>query len=191
MPSVKRREYYRAQIPIPVKWRVLMPEEIRLARQGLGKNLFRGSGVVNPIDEFLERAAPGSEDEQLYRCLQLINNKLDFLIEQSFLRPDQHAPSRGEVIDISGSGVKFTCRDHVSMGSLLKMDVVIPATSQYQLEMISEVVRIETQMGGYIVACKIMEIDEAAREAIVNVVFQKQRQDNRLSKADREDPDAC
>ncbi len=190
MDSVNRREYYRAQIPVRVKWRVLMPEEVRMARQGLGRDLFRGSGGNNPIDEFLERAAPGSKDDQLYRCLRLINNKLDFLIEQSFLRPDQPAPSFGDVIDISGSGLKFTCRDHVPMGSLLKMDLVIPSTSQYQLEMICEVARIETQTGGYVVACRIMEIDEAARESIVNVVFQKQRQEIRLSKADREDPSA-
>ncbi len=190
MASANRREYYRAQISIPVKWRVLLPEECRLVRQGLGKNLFKGSAVANPIDEILQRAAPGSRDEHLYRCLQLLNNKLDFLIEQAFLHPDQTGQSRGDVVDISGSGLKFTCREHVATGALLKLDLVMPTTSQYQLEMISEAVRIEAQAGGYTVACKIMEIDEAARESIVDVVFQKQRQDIRHSRAVREDPDA-
>jgi hypothetical protein len=190
MALPNRREYYRAQIPIHATWRMLLPDEARLVRQGRGKNLFRKGVVANPIDEILERAAPGSRDEHLYRCLQLINNKLDFLLEQAFVRPDQPALSRGDVVDISGSGLRFTCRDHIPTGSLLKLDLVMPATSHYQLEMISEVVRIETQTGGFIVACRIMEIDEAARESIVNVVFQKQRQDIRNSKTAGEDQDA-
>jgi c-di-GMP-binding flagellar brake protein YcgR len=56
--------------------------------------------------------------------------------------------------------------------------------------MISEVVRIETRMGGYTVACKIMEIDEGARESIVDVVFQKQRKDIRTSRQVQEDSNA-
>lgn len=190
MDSENRRAYYRAQISIPLKWRILLPEEGRIVRQGLGTNLFRDSGVPNPIDEFLEQAAPGSNEEKLYRSLQLMNNKLDFLIEHAFLHPDQSSPLRGDVIDISGSGLKFICRDHIPIGSLLKMDLVMPTTSRYQLELISEVVRIETQTGGYTVACRIIEIDEAARESIVNVVFQKQRKEIRISKQDREDADA-
>ena len=85
MASDNRRAYYRAQITIPLQWRILLPEESRIVRQGLGANLFRGSGVPNPIDEFLEQATPGSNEEHLYRCLQLVNNKLDFLIEHAFL----------------------------------------------------------------------------------------------------------
>ncbi|PKN68162.1 MAG: hypothetical protein CVU57_00630 [Deltaproteobacteria bacterium HGW-Deltaproteobacteria-15] len=190
MASDNRRAYYRAQITIPLQWRILLPEESRIVRQGLGANLFRGTGVPNPIDEFLEQATPGSSEEHLYRCLQLVNNKLDFLIEHAFLHPDRSSPARGDVIDISGSGLKFTCRDHIPEGSLLKLDLVIPTTSRYQLEMISEVVRIETRMGGYTVACKIMEIDEGARESIVDVVFQKQRKDIRTSRQVQEDSNA-
>jgi hypothetical protein len=190
MASENRRAYYRAQISIPLQWRILLPEESRSVRQGLGANLFRGSGVPNPIDEFLEQATPGSNEEHLYRCLQLMNNKLDFLIEHAFLHPDRNAPARGDVIDISGSGLKFTCRDHIPEGALLKLDLVMPTTSRYQLEMICEVVRMETRMGGYTVACKIIEIDEGARESIVNVVFQKQRKDIRTSRQVQEDSDA-
>lgn len=177
-----RRTFYRAQISIPLQWRILVPEEARMVRQGAGANLFRGNGVPSPIDELLEQAEPGSQEEHLFRCLQLMNNKLDFLIEHAFLKADRNSPARGDVIDISGSGLKFTCREHIPEGSLLKLDLVMPTTSRYQLEMISEVVRIETQASGYTVACRIVEIEEGAREAIVNTVFQKQRKDIRTSK---------
>ena len=82
--------------------------------------------------------------------------------------------------------MKFTCREHVPGGSLLKLDLIMPATAQYQLEMIAEVVRVEARQGGYIVACSIMEIDEPSRESIIQVVFEKQRRDIRSAKGEQE-----
>ncbi len=190
MVSENRRAYYRARMQIPLRWRVLLPDETGIVRQGSGKTLLRGSRAPSPVDEFLQQASPGSKEEQLLRCLQLINNKLDFLIEHVFLAHDESSPSRGDLIDISGSGLKFSCREHVPMGSLLKMDLVMPATSQYQVEMICEVLRIEAHQRGFLVACKIIEIEEGARESIINVVFQQQRIDIRNARQGKEGSDA-
>lgn len=186
MADSNRRGYYRAEIHIPLKFRALLPDEATAVRQGSGKSLFRSGRIQSPIDEFIQHASPGSDQERFYRCLQLLNNKLDFLIEQVFVRSDESAPSRGDLSDISGSGLKFTCREHVPQGSLLKLDLIMPETAQYQLEMIAEVVRVEARQGGYIVACSIMEIDEPSRESIIQVVFQKQRRDIRSAKGEQE-----
>jgi c-di-GMP-binding flagellar brake protein YcgR len=187
MDLSNRRQYFRADISVPVRWRVLTGEETRLARQGMAHSLLRKASVPSPIDEFIEEAIPGSKEEQLYRCLQLINNKLDFVIEQVFLRSAQAPPSKDEVIDMSGSGLKFTCREHMQHGTLLKMDLIMPGTFQYQMELISEVMRVEAKEGGFIVAAKIVEIEEGCRESIVKVVFQKQRKDIREGKSALED----
>jgi hypothetical protein len=189
MAESNRRGFYRAEIRIPLKYRVLFPEEVIAVRQGSGKSLFRGGRMGSPMDDLVQQATPGSDNEHLYRCFQILNNKLDFLIEEVFLRPDGSAPMRGDLIDISGSGLKFACRDHVSIGSLLKLDLIIPATAQYQLEMVAEVVRVEARQGGYIMACHIKEIEEACRESIIQVVFQKQRSDIRNARGDQEDLD--
>ena len=189
MSDSNRRGYYRAEIRIPLKFKVLRPEEAAAVRQGSGKSLFRSGRVLDPIEEFIERTTPGSDEEHLYRCLQLLNSKLDFLIEQVFVRSDEPAATRGDLIDISGSGLKFSCREHVSTGSLLKLDLIIPSTAQYQLEMIAEAIRVEARQGGYIVACHIKEIEESSREAIIQVVFQQQRKDIRNAKQ-QEGPDA-
>jgi hypothetical protein len=190
MADPNRRGFYRAEIRIPLNYRPLVPEEVTAVRQGTGKSLFRTGRVQSPMDELLQQISPGSSEERLYRCLQILNNKLDFLIEQVFVRPDGSAPSRGHLIDISGSGLKFACKDHVPIGSLLKLDLIMPATAQYQLEMVTEVVRVEARQSGYIVACHIQEIDEACRESIIQVVFQKQRRDIRNARGDQEGLDA-
>jgi c-di-GMP-binding flagellar brake protein YcgR len=119
----------------------------------------------------------------------LLNNKLDFLIEQIFLHSSGTPPARDDVIDMSASGLKFTCREHLPKGSLLKMDLVIPGTFQFQMELISEVVRVEAREGGYIVAVHIVEIEEGSRESIVKAVFQKQRMDIRGGRMNREEQD--
>jgi hypothetical protein len=190
MDAANRRGFFRAKIIFPVRWRVLSPEEARAARQGMGQTLFRRSGVPDPIDEFIEQATPGSKEEQLYRCLQLINNKIDFVIEQTFLHPSETPPSRGTVVDLSGSGIKLNCREHLKQGTLLKMDLLLPGTFQYQVELVSEVVWVEAMEDGYVTGCRIIDIEESARESIVKVVFQKQRRDIRHGKLNQEDPNA-
>lgn len=190
MDAANRRGFFRAKITVPVRWRVLSSDEARTARQGMGQTLFRRSGVPDPIDELIEEATPGSKEEQLYRCLQLLNNKLDFVIEQTFLRPSESPPSRGVVEDLSGSGLKLICREHLKQGVLLKMDLLLPGTFQYRVELVSEVVRVEAMEGGYEAGCKIIDIEEGARESIVRLVFQKQRRDIRHGKLNQEDSDA-
>ena len=189
MNASNRREFFRALITVPVRWRVLTQEEIRRVRQGMGHTLYSKSGIPSPIDEFIEESTPGSKEERLYRCLQLLNNKLDFVIEQIFLHSSGTPPARDDVIDMSASGLKFTCHEHLQKGALLKMDLVMPGTFQFQMELISEVVRVEAREGGYIVAVRIVEIDEGSRESIVKTVFQKQRMDIRGGKVNREEQD--
>lgn len=187
MVSPNRRAYYRALIQIPLRWRVLLPDEVQAVRKGKGKFLFRTTMIPTPIDEFIQQSTPGSKEEQIYRCFQLINNKLDFLIGQVLHQMDESPTSAGDLIDISGSGLKFSCHEHIPTGSLVKTDLIIPATSQFRVEIICEVLRIETHQRGYLVACKIMEIDEGTRESIVKVVFQQQRTDIRKTRENQED----
>jgi hypothetical protein len=189
MSDSNRRDFFRALITVPVRWRVLTPEEVRRVKQGQGHTLYSKRGIPSPIDEFIEEATPGSQEERLYRCLQLLNNKLDFVIEQIFHHSSGTPPSRDDVIDMSASGLKFTCREHLQKGALLKMDLVMPGTFQFQTELLAEVVRVEAKEGGYIVAVRIVEIDEGSRESIVKTVFQKQRMDIRGGKVNREDQD--
>ncbi|MBW1768614.1 MAG: PilZ domain-containing protein [Deltaproteobacteria bacterium] len=187
MDPVNRRKYFRAEITVPVRWRALMDEEIKLVEKGTGSALFKSTDLPGPIDELMEEAVPGSKEEQLYRCLQLINNKLDFIIDQTLLKSTENPSDLDDVIEISGSGLKFTSRKYVKPGTLLKMSLIMPEALQYQMEFIAEVVRAEEKGNSFINAVKILVVKEDTRESIVQVVFQRQRKEIRMERIDQED----
>jgi hypothetical protein len=178
MESGNRRKYYRARITLPVSWERLDEEARRLVEQGQGARLLRKGGLANPIDEYLAQAEPGSEERRIYRCLQLVNNKLDFLIDQLVNRCERERPL-DDVIEISGSGLKFITREPLSVGDLLRMDLLMPESFHYQMELLAEVVRVEEEEDASQVAAGIVAIDEEFRDAIVQAVFRKQRQEIR------------
>jgi len=182
---MNRRKYYRGKITVPARWQPLTEEDSRLVFDGKGSELFKQADLLDPLDEILERAEPGTSEKQILRCLQLLNNKLDFIIEQIFLKERETPPSRGDVIEISGSGLKFTSEEFLQKGTLLMMNLILPGTFEFQLELISEVLRSEDVGGGFVIAAKILEIREETRDEIIKVVLQKQRKEIRSGKTNQ------
>ena len=189
MNPENRRKYFREELTVPARWQVLMDEEIKLVEKGMGSTLFKSAGLPDPIDEFSEEADLGSKEEQLYRCLQLINNKLDFIVDQMFLKSTENPPNLDEVIEISGSGLQFRSKKRVKPGTLLKLSLIMPKTLQYEMELIAEVVRVDEKGDSFINAARILVIEDEARDSIVQVVFQKQRREIRMEKIGQEDND--
>ncbi|MBN1625123.1 MAG: PilZ domain-containing protein [Deltaproteobacteria bacterium] len=187
MNFVNKRGHFRVEILVPVKWQVLNEEETEKVKNGTGSSLFRQEGLPGPIEEFLEQASPGSKEEQLYRSLQLLNNKLDFIIDQLLSRSIDGTLNRDDIIEISASGLKLRTTENIDIGAFLKINLIMPGTFQYQLELIVEVLRIEERSDGFIIAARIICIDDDAQDSIVKTVFQKQRMDIRRLKSSQED----
>jgi len=186
MSHTNRRKYFRMELNIPAKWQTLTDEETKLVREGYGHQLFRRYHFPTPVDELLEQVDPGSPEEKLYRCIQLISNKLDFIIDQMQQEPSHNLRSTADVVEMSGSGLRFICREYLSAGRLLKMDVVIPGSYHHQVELIAEVVRVTRIDDGFVTAAKIIDVDEADRESIVKVVFDRHRKKLRGIRSDEE-----
>jgi len=178
MESQNRRKYYRANIVLPVSWEVLKGEDKSLVEKGLGATLLKRGSLPSPIDEYLAQAEPGSQEKHLYRCLQLVNNKLNYIIDHLMSASGDQRP-RDDVIEISGSGLKFLTDEALSAGDLLRMDLVMPESLHYQMELLAEVVRVEPFEEQHLIAANIVAIDEESRDAIIQAVFQKQRQEIR------------
>jgi len=175
MGNDNRREHFRVGITVPVKWNILTDDEIQYIKRGMTETLFKQGGMPSPIDKFLEEAKPGSKNEQLYLALQLLNNKLDFIIEQIMSGKDGVLSGHDDVIEISASGLKFSSAEQLEPGDLLKMELIMPGIVQYTMELIVEVLRVTENNDSYINATRIVFIKEDARDSIVKMVFQKQR----------------
>ena len=177
MESTNRREFVRARVSYPAKVRVLDQEEKGLVEKGLGVTLFRGGDSPEPLEEFATILSPGTETEILYKAFKSLNSKLDFIIEQlTFPLQDQEGPFK-EVIELSGSGLKFKSSAPIPEGAYLKIDLIIPSSLQFKIEMIAQCIRVDEEgdVNRYLIAVKFIDIDERARDAIIENVFKRQR----------------
>jgi c-di-GMP-binding flagellar brake protein YcgR len=186
MDYVNRRSHFRVEILVPVTWRVLNEKEVETVKEGNGNTLFKQRELPNPIDEFLEQVPPGSKEEQMFRSIQMLNNKLDFIIEHLVSGSVDSMPCRDDLMEISASGLKFKTKESVDVGEFLKMNLIMPGTIQYRIGLIAEVLRVEAKSEGSMVAAHIIHINDDARDSIIKTVFQKQRMDIRRLKAKSE-----
>jgi hypothetical protein len=167
---------------VPVKWKILTDDEIETVKNGMGDILFKQSGIPSPIESFLDETVKGSKDEQLFLALQLLNNKLDFIIEQLLSRSSFEINCQDKVIEISASGLKFSSVEKFEEGALIKMELIMPGIVHYNMELIAEIIRTTKKDDQYISAAKIVHIKDEARDSIVKLVFQRQRMDIRNKK---------
>ncbi|RLB44253.1 MAG: hypothetical protein DRH12_00370 [Deltaproteobacteria bacterium] len=191
MEPNNRREFVRAKVSFPAKFHFLEGEDFNLARQGLGITLFRGGDQPDPLEEFISTMPTNPQTSILYQCFKNFNNKLDFIIEELTLPAENRINAFKEVVELSGSGFKFLSNEPVVEGSLAKVDLIIPSTVQFRIELIAEIIRCvkDDKSAKYVIAAKILEIDESARDAIIESVFKKQRKIIRKEKALREAKD--
>ena len=115
--------------------------------------------------------------------------QINFVIEQMAAPPDKPHKMMSEVIELSGSGIKFVSKDPIKKDVLLKMDLIMPDTLEFLVEFIARVVRVEAKLPPaekrvqeYCVAAHYEQIDERARDAIIETIFKKQRKMIRLEK---------
>ncbi|MBN1904134.1 MAG: PilZ domain-containing protein [Deltaproteobacteria bacterium] len=186
MPEINKRDHFRVEITVPVKWKLLSEDEIELVKNGMGNTLFKQSGIPSPIDTFLEETPKGSKDEQLFQALKLLNHKLDYIIEQILSRPTCESAGQDNIIEISASGLKFVSEEDFKEGALLKMELIMPAVVQYNIELITEILRATKKRDKFIYGTRIVCINDDAHDSIIKMIFQKQRVDIRNRKCPEE-----
>jgi hypothetical protein len=189
MKAPNRREYARAKVRLFARFRILEHTEEEGAKRGMEGYPIRGGRSNGPLEELVEQIAPGSLDEPLLRCLQFINNKIDFIIDEMTFRGQEGTSRPSEVTEISGSGLKLSCDMSPQKGQLLKVDMIMPSALQYRIEFIAKVVRVdETQkepgqdQRRFSVSARFVQIDEESRESIIKAVFSRQRERIRMEK---------
>ncbi len=188
MEQPNRREFVRAKVSLPARLEPLEGKDLELARSGLGFTLFRASEQPDPLEEFVSTMHSGSQTDILYRCFKSLNSKLDFIIEQLTLPVEKSPASFKEVVELSGSGFKCISEEPLEEGAYVKVDLLIPSTVQFRVELIAEIIRSEQQPNGkHVIAARIVEIDETSRDAIIESVFKRQRKVIRKEKAHRRD----
>jgi hypothetical protein len=194
MTAENRREYLRTDVLISARLRPLSQEESALVEKGDASGVLAGNILSSPIDEIIEQMPTGSTEETLYRCLKMMDKKLNFIIEQMTSSTAQPDRSLDDVVELSGSGLRFQSATSCPEGTLLKIDLIMTETFEFKVTLIGKVVRVDEMKprhksgaGHYSIAVHFAEIDEKARDAIIETIFRKQRRLIRLEKEQKED----
>ena len=194
MTAENRREYLRTDVLISARLRTLSQEELALVDKGDASGVLAGNVPSSPIDEIIEQMPTGSTEETLYRCLRMMDRKINFVIEQMTSSSAQQGRPLDDVVELSGSGLKFLSARSYPEGTLLKMDLIMTETFEFKVTLIGKVVRVDElesrQKSGadlFAIAVHFAEIDEKARDAVIETIFRKQRRLIRLEKEQRGD----
>lgn len=117
--------------------------------------------------------------------IQGIHRKLDFIIRLLGKSDKENIFNREPVeVNLSGSGMKFRCKEGFVSGDFLDIKLVLPISSGILIELIGQVVRCNSLIeektdsvkGLNEVAIKFIAINEDDREFIIRYIFKRQRE---------------
>ncbi|MEK7773438.1 MAG: PilZ domain-containing protein [Deltaproteobacteria bacterium] len=155
------REHVRADDVIPVYYELLDGS----------RELKHSKGWETLFDEI----EPGPEENpKLYEILFDINNKLNSLLEYISVHDGFRIP-QAKNVNISGGGLQFYCYDEFKAGDLIAIKTFLP-TYAHTVTVRCEVMRVVPRTeGGYEIAVRYVDMDEATRDKIIRYVFARQR----------------
>lgn len=171
--SETRREHVRADDQIPVYYEP-----------------YDASSAAAPEfdwEQMLDDTDPHPEENpKLYELLFDINQKLNILVRHLTDKGGLNVPEARDV-NISGGGMKFTCKDSFKSGEVLLLKTFLP-TYAHVIRLKCEVVRVmPSAKGGFDVAVKFLDMDEATRDKIIRYIFARQRKLLRTGKDEDKD----
>ncbi|EFI34632.1 type IV pilus assembly PilZ [Desulfonatronospira thiodismutans ASO3-1] len=134
------------------------------------KNLY-GSHLPRELINFLQQM-----DEKVNMILSLINRET---IQADF-------PLQGEVLEISGAGLKFTSQEDFEEGENMEMVLLLSQVPLRIVGMVGRIHRCEKVQGVPVWAVQYASIRDVDREKIVQFVFQEQREHIRGRKNENE-----
>lgn len=176
----ERREYFRIRDRLPVEFRQISREEFLTLQD---KIRYNSTQVVDRIHElyFLDVRDPRSENEQLHGYMQMINRKLDMIIE--ILGKSGSVERYNTVntdVNISGAGIQFLCSAPLTEGDFIELKIIIPVFPYPKITCLCQVLRVEQVSEGgrqeKMAAFKFMVINEKDQDILINYIFLKERE---------------
>ncbi len=174
----EQRKYLRTETSLVVKFSQISQEEFKRK-----KNLYAASRSSSSVEsKFYE----GNLDHCTRTVLEAIirlEQKIDRLSSLLFSGEFHKYEYTGEVINISGGGLRLVSPVNFPKGSYLDMCIFFPPAFNNPFFVIGEVRKRKGVIGGdsdtgrqYHLGIKFVAIDEEDREAIIRYIFRTERQ---------------
>lgn len=161
-----RREYSRVDVYIPVSFRLVPDEERQLV-----KSRISGEAVLADFHQI-----PPLEHHPQREWMNLLNAKLDMIIEILTLQSEGFHSLPFKFVTLSGSGMSFSSQQGFSPGDLLEIKMMLTLHKPAALYLYGEVVKVQRQTSGHFIAVCFKQIDDDIRDRIVQFAFEKERE---------------
>ncbi len=181
---MEKREFARTEVNLPVQYTVLNSEEYAKLRERRKTDPRPGRDKILP---FTSPATSGSRREEsdydIRTRLEVINNKLDYLIGLIMGGVEKREYERKDVVvELSGAGLRMMTYQPISPGMCLDLCVMVPFFPYVIDDIYGQVRRvIPLEKSGEAAACweiavEFIQIEDAVREKLIQLTFEKQRE---------------
>ena len=176
----ERREFFRIHDRLPIEFRQISTEEFAKLKDFIQCS---PTQVVDKMNEFylLEERELKGENEQLYAYMQVVNKKLDMIMD--FLYKSQYGETYRSIqtdINVSGAGVQFECDTSFKENDYIELKIIVPLFPYPKITALCEVMRTECLEENvpnlFRIALKFLIINENDRDLLINYIFVKERE---------------
>ncbi len=178
-PRGERREFFRVKDRLFLEIREVDSEE-SLALQ---ESLQRSGLLAESLDQVTSRRpGGGSVRDDVYAYLELVDRKLDMVLDKLAGRDDLF---RGGYVDVvvSGSGLRYASDRRLEEGTFLELKIGLPICRGQQVVALGRVMTCtERQTEGgdeWETAISFVAINEKDRDVLVSYVFSKEWESRR------------
>ena len=162
----ERREFSRIEVYIPFEFRLVPEEEQPLVNSRIsGELVFADFQQMPPLDNRPQLA-----------WVNLLNGKLDSIIQRLMLQYQGFHSLPFKYVTISGSGMNFSAQHCFSLGDILEVKMMLTLYKPAAFYIYGEVVKVQKQMNGYLVAISFQMTDDTIRDRIIQFVFEMERE---------------
>jgi len=182
MTDSEKREYFRIEDQLSIKLRIITHDEFTALENAVR---FSPAKVAEDLKEiqFLKRIVTNEEKEkeQLYTYLQVIDKKLDIILDYLSGTSDT-APyiTKYLKVDISGSGIGFVSDIEIKAGEYVEIKIVLPIYPHLKITALCRVLRSETRKEDdkqlREVALGFLVINDNDKDLLINYIFMKERE---------------
>jgi len=162
----EKRNFSRVDAYLPIAYRLVPGEE----QAGLQ------SEIIDQIYLEESTALPEITDQALQTSLNILNAKLDRVLNLLKLRNEGYHSLPCRLINISGAGLRLTTSEKFTEGDILEIRTFLTGKKHQALRLYGEIITIQERLDGYRTSLAFIEMDDTVRDEIAKFVFERERE---------------
>ncbi len=157
------RKYSKVDAKIHIGSRLLPDNEAQSAQSRMG-------GLERSKREF--PAPPTIKDPLLNEYLNLLNAKMDAILEKLSAETETSSTLRSRPVSISAGEIMFPADSEYQVENKIEIQMVLPMKKPLSLIVVGEVIK----ASGHLTTATFMNIEEDIRQKIADFVFYRERE---------------